>query len=93
MGSCRFGEGGLKLSLNLREVGLSRLGTIGMGVGATMVGELVMSGEIDGWLVGRWRPRKARAARAWVSCNSAKQKLSWNLLFIDDISGQYSAFG
>ena len=94
VGRCRFGEVGLKLSLNLREVGLSRLGTIGMGVvGATMVGELVMSGEIDGWLVGRWRPRKARAARAWVSCNSAKQKLSWKLLFIDDISGQYSAFG
>ena len=73
VGRCRFGEVGLKLSLNLREVGLSRLGTIGMGVGATMVGELVMSGEIVGWLVGRWRPRRARAARAWVSCNSAKQ--------------------
>ena len=73
VGRCRFGEVGLKLSLNLREVGLSRLGTIGMALGATMVGELVMSGEIVGGLVGRWRPRRARAARAWVSCNSAKQ--------------------
>ena len=73
VGRCRFGEVGLKLSLNLREVGLSRLGTIGRGVGATMVGELVMSGEIVGWLVGRWRPRRARAARAWVSCISTKQ--------------------